>query len=340
MTLSTDMQVPEAAWLAHRYDPAQDSYQFRRIERSGRQQVPFLTDEHLGVETSPVVIRRQALADWDRAAGCQPHFIFHSAFCASTMLVQALDQPGIAAGLSEPVLLNDLIGWRRRGADPRQMGEVAADMLALMARPFVKGERTVIKPSNIVNPIIPALMNLAPDSRAVLLYAPLEPFLLSVVRKGLWCRIWCRQLAKGYLVDRYLDFGFSPEELFLQTDLQIAALGWLAQQRHFAQIAAQMPDRVATLDSEALTRRPVDSVAAVLRHYRLPVPDRDVLAGQPALHRDSKSGDAFSAGQRQRDQDTARMAHRDEIGTVLEWASTITAAQNIPLELPNALNFG
>ena len=69
-----------------------------------------------GKKPNPVVIRREEAA---RLLGEQApiHFIFHSAFCASTMLVRALDVPGSAMGISEPVILNDMVGWRRRGAE-------------------------------------------------------------------------------------------------------------------------------------------------------------------------------------------------------------------------------
>ena len=76
----------------------------------------FATDDYLGKEDQPVVIGREEAA---ALLGAQApiHFIFHSAFCASTMLVRALDVPGSAMGISEPVILNDMVGWRRRGAE-------------------------------------------------------------------------------------------------------------------------------------------------------------------------------------------------------------------------------
>ena len=52
---------------------------------------------YLGKEEKPVVIRREdaaALLDG------QAPVVFHSAFCASTMLVRAIDLPGSAMGIS------------------------------------------------------------------------------------------------------------------------------------------------------------------------------------------------------------------------------------------------
>lgn len=326
--------VGDAAWLAHRYDPGHDAFHFRTVPRAARGRIPFLTDEYLGGPGEPVVIRR---AESDDAPRAPLHFLFHSAYCASTMLVQALDQPGIASSLSEPVLLNDMVGWRRRGADPREHGRVMAGALALLGRPFTPGEAMVVKPSNIFNPLMRGAMMLRPDARAILLYAPLRAFLLSVARKGLGCRLWCRELLENYLADGFVHLGFDARDYFRQSDLQVAAVGWLAQQQAFAALAAWAPDRIATLDSETLTREPTAAVAAAMRHYDLAV-DAARIAGQPALARNSKSGADFGPGERQRDLAAAEAAYGEEIDQVMRWGEVIAEQANIPFTLPRALS--
>lgn len=328
--------MSDSEWLAHRYDPGHDAFHFRRVGRTQRADVPFLTDLHLGEEKSPVVLRR---ADCRTAAeGRSPplHFLFHSAYCASTMLVQALDQPGIAASLSEPVLLNDMVGWRRRGASPRDHGAVMDDALAMLGRGFTAGEAVIVKPSNIFNPLARGALTLRPQARAILLHAPLRDFLLSVARKGMWCRLWCRELLEGYLADGYVQLGFEARDYFRQSDLQVAAVGWLAQQQAFAALLAWAPDRIASLDSETLTRAPVAAVAAAMDHLKL-AGDRAAVADHPALGRNSKSGAPFAAGERQRDLAAAEAAYGEEIVQVVGWAEAVAAQAGIPLALPAPL---
>jgi len=89
----------DAAWLAHRYDPGHDAVHFRAVPREQRASVPFLTDLHLGEEASPVVLRRDDCRTAAQAVRAPIHFLFHSAYCASTMLAQALDQQGQVGGL-------------------------------------------------------------------------------------------------------------------------------------------------------------------------------------------------------------------------------------------------
>jgi hypothetical protein len=320
--------LSNAEWLAHRYDPTGDAFHFRHVPRRRHAEVPFLTDECLG-EAKQVEPVARALAAPAAPAGTL-HFIFHSAFCASTMLVRALDTPGSAMGLSEPVALNDLVGWRRRGAEPEAYGRVLADTLGQLARPFRPGEPVVVKPSNILNPLAGAILSLRPEARAILLYAPLPVFLASVARKGLWCRLWARELLEGQLRDGIVHLGFEPGDFFRQSDLQVAAVGWLAQQALFARLTASFPGRVVTLDSQRLTEAPAATAAAVARHFQLEVDD-STLDHHPAIRRDSKSGASFTTGQRARDQADAQLAYRDELEKVEIWARSVAANAGVEL---------
>lgn len=325
--------LADAEWLAHRYDPREDAFQYRHVPRAHHRAVPFLTDEYLGGEVTPMVVRRR---DATLAAVPGPiHFVFHSAYCASTMLLRALDVSGSAMGLSEPVVLNDLVGWRRRGGDPARLDELLDAMLRQLARPFAPGEAIVVKPSNVFNGLAARVLALRPDARAVLLYAPLPEFLLSVARKGLWCRLWVRELLEGMLHEGLVDLGFAPGDFFRQSDLQVAAVGWLAQQALFGRLAGQLgPTRVATLDSETLTRHPAATVARVARHLGLPAAPYD---DHPALARNSKSGGAFVAGERQDDQLRARQAYGEEIDMVVTWAGAVAKQAGVATVLPYPL---
>jgi hypothetical protein len=101
--------------------------------------------------------------------------------------------------------------------------------LLLLGRPIAAGEAMVVKPANIFNPLLPALRAMRPDAPLLLLHAPLETFLGSVARKGLDGRLWVRELMwKLISLGQARRFGYSDEELYRQSDLQVAALGWLA----------------------------------------------------------------------------------------------------------------
>ncbi len=295
-----------------------------------------MTDEYLAEHPLAALDRTAAVAASRHGQG-ELHFILHSAFCASTLLCRALSHPGMAMGLSEPTIFNDIVGIRRRGeSSPAQIARLLDDAMALTARAW-PGDRTVIvKPSNILNPMADALLALRSQSRAVLLYAPLPTFLASVARKGMWCRLWARELIEGYLIDGVADLGFTPQELFRQTDLQIAAIGWLAQHRLFHRLIDKYgAGRVLPLSSETLLAAPDMAVPTIGRHFGFDLSDADVqsIAASPAFRRHSKFGHDFDAGARAAEQAAAQAAHADELEKVGAWAAAVAEANGIPLTL-------
>lgn len=323
----------DAHWLAHRYDDSADQIRFVRLTRAEHAQMPFLTDEYLGDRAAIAVDRGRAVAD--ALAPGPVHFIFHSAFCCSTMLARALDVPGVAMALSEPVLLNDIIGWRHRQRPAGQQVAALLDQaLALLARPWGRAEAVVIKPSNLLNPLAPAMLALRPEAHAVLLRAPLKAFLGSIARKGLWGRLWVRDLLVKYLREAgVMEFGLGPEELLQLSDLQVAALGWLAQERIFAGLQQRLPGRVRMLDSDVLMADPATALQAVAEamHLRLAAARIDAIVAGPAFTRHSKSGGRFDAAARAAERDSGLLLHAEEISMVLGWAQQLAQTAGIPL---------
>ncbi|PZQ61229.1 MAG: hypothetical protein DI544_06585 [Sphingomonas taxi] len=329
----------DAQWLAHRYDPGRDAFHFLQVTREAHRGATFLTDDYLPAGLPAAVLqRREALA---RATPPAPlHWIVHSAFCCSTLLARALDVPGHAMSLSEPAVLNDLTGWRRRGEPGPDLATVVDDTLTLLGRPFSGGEAVVVKPSTIANGLMPAMLALRADSTAVLLYAPLPTFLASIAKKELEGRLWVRTLLAGMLDDGLASFGYSTREHFAHTDLQVAALAWLGQQALFADLVRRYgPGRVRTLDSATLMQHPRAALAelAMLFGLRLPSATLDAIVAGPAFNRHSKSGAAFDATARAAEHRSAADTHAREIAVVLRWAEQAAAAFGIAPDAPAPL---
>lgn len=339
--MSSPVSPPQdPTWLAHRYDPTGDRIHFVPVSREQHRAATFLTDEYLPQASTPTVIARQSAV----AVAAPPgpvHFIFHSAFCCSTLLVRALDREGLAMGLSEPVILNDIIGWRHRApVEARHVAALLDQSLKLLARPFQNGESIVIKPSNLVNVLAPAILALRPDARALLLHAPLEAFLGSIARKGLWGRLWVRDLYLKLLRENFADFGMNRNEQLCLTDIQVAAVCWLAQHQLFSQLVERYgADRVRTLDSEQLMASPAATLSHLASHFRLPATAVAIaeIAEGPAFTRHSKSGASFSAADRAQERQAGLQAHTDEIGKVLIWAKELASRNGISLSLPAPL---
>jgi len=341
MALNPDIArvAQDPLWFAHRYDPGHDAVHFLRLPREVHRAATFITDEYLPSDAAKLVLHRPAVM----AAAAPPaplHFIFHSAFCCSTLLARAFDIEGVAMGLKEPPWFNDLFGWKQRGGTAREIAAGLDDGLKLLARPFAPGETVVIKPSNIANAFAPAMLTMRPHARALLLHAPLAAYLGSIVRKGMWGRLWVRDLLVKQLGDGLHDFGFGPADYLGQTDLQIAAMGWLAQHALFARMAKAFGQaRVRTLDSETLVAQPAETMRALAALFDLRLADAQVAAvvAGPAFATHSKFGQVFGAEARAAEQANTAALYRDEIDKVAAWTAAVAASAGVSMMPPAAL---
>jgi hypothetical protein len=340
MQSTSDLQaiVRHSDWLAHRFDPERDLIHYLPASREQRRAAVFLTDEYLAAAGKPVPVPRQA-AIAAAAREAPQRYVFHSAFCCSTLIANAFERPGLAMALKEPVLLNDLSGWRRRGAAMRDVGARLADALTLLGGNVPAGEALVVKPSNVVNAFAPAMMALRPEARALLVYAPLDTFVASIASKGMWGRLWVRDLWAKLDADGLCQLGFEPGAAMGWTDLQVAAMGWLAQHRLFAQMTERFGARVTTIDSVALLADPARFVSALARHFDLSMKPQITagIAAGPDFTRNAKTGERFGRDEREAIHAAARAANADEVEKVVAWTHAVAEANAIPLSLPAAL---
>jgi len=328
--------IGDGRWLAHRYDETNDQIQFRFVPREAQREMTFLTDFEIGDAPLAVFPRVDCLAEARKRELPTPRMIFHSAYCCSTMLARAFDIPGVSFSFKEPQILNDVSGLQLRRNDPRQVAAAMDIALLLLARPLGPGEVTVIKPSNLLNPLIPLVTAMRPGIMGLLLHAPLETFLASIARKGVEGRAWVRELMwkliRLGLVNR---FGFSDEDLYRQTDLQAGAVAWLAQHALFAD-AAKAHDGYRTLDSEVLLERPPDCIAELGTLFELELDPSEVISG-PAFRTHSKDRSQYSGERRAEEVERGRLVHAREIEIVLTWAKQLAQHADIPLKLPSSL---
>lgn len=328
--------VENPDWIPHTYDMAGDNLVFVNLPREARSELMFLSDEHFKGEfrrlNAPVRAVATAAAQVPQAP---VHFIFHTSFCCSTLLAKALDVPGVAGAMKEPDVLINVANRLVRSDDPanRQRLEL---VLRLLERPFAPGEAVVVKPTNFANRLVEPLLSMRPDSRAVLLYSGLDTFLRSLLKRGMWGRITGRKLYSRLAAWSPVDFGFTPGELFEQTDLQVAALAWLMQIQHFDAIASAFgPERVMVLDSATLLADPAAALDEVQQLFGLHLAESQVreIAGGPVFSRHSKFSDRdYSADERDRDHRDITDAHREELAMVVQWVKAIAAGLGLPMQ--------
>lgn len=333
MVKTFSLSLDDPAVLVHRYDESADAFHFIRLDRDTRRKTTFLSEENLPGDQTPVVVARKDVT-LKQYAGSPLHYIFHSGFCCSTLLARALDQTDMSTGLSEPMVLRDMSGYRQRSLDKDRAIAVLEQTLNLLARPFEAGEAVIAKPSCTVNGLADTLLAVRNNSRALFLYAPLRLFLNSIARKGITGRLWGRELFITTQKTAHVDLGFDDEQLFGQTDLQIAGLAWLAQNRIYEDLLTEHGgDRIASLDSETFLARGAESLARIGRLFALDMDEAraQAIADSAVFRRHSKFGDDFDASKRREEQAAGESAHADEIEKVAVWVETVAEGLNIPI---------
>lgn len=325
-------------WWPHRFDPVKGHVHFIRASRDDHRLAVFLTDEYLKDALNPrAVVFQDAVA---QAQQGPIHFIFHSAYCCSTLLARAFDLPGISMGLKEPQILNDLAGWRLRGAKPEHLANTMAGVLSILSRPFGDGEAVVAKPSNIVNGLAGLMLHVRPEARAIFLYAPLRDFLGSIARKGMWGRLWVRDLMVKQMQEGLINLGLEGEDYLRLTDLQAAAVGWLTQHALFTQVVAKFgASRIQTLNSVELMKNPELAMRNLNSHFGVGMDEEALQAvvHGPVFTKHSKLDEEFDAGAREAERLAGETQHADEIEKVYVWAEAVAKNAGIAFTLPAPL---
>ena len=335
MPLPLSTVVADPDWIPHAVDPGGANLTFVHVPRAARSDLTFLSDEHFKgqfpKETYPIGSVAGALDDLERRP---VHFIFHTSFCCSTLLAKALDVPGKTVSLREPDILLHLANRVIQSGDEASKAQI--DMVVrLLSRPYSPDEIVIVKPSNLANRLLAPILAGTRESRAILLYSDLPTLLRSLTKKGIWGRIFGRQVYRNLAGWTELKLGFGPVETFDQTDLQIAALAWLMHIHQFNQAASRLgPDRVMLLNSSDFLEDVPATLARVAGLFGLNLEDDAVraIAAGPVFAGHSKLFQAYSAEDRARDHSAADAAYGAEIEMVLKWIAAVADHAGMPLQ--------
>ena len=294
----------------------------------------FLSDEHFADNFQKVTHPAAAIASQLAEARQAPiHFIFHTAFCCSTLMLKAIDIPGRTLGLKEPDVLINLANCFIR-SDDQGNGERLDLVLHLLARPFEAGGEHHREADELRQPARDAGARSAsrqPRSSALLRRqaAPsLDP------EAGHVGTNWGRRLFRSAAAWASLHFGFSEEDTFVLTDLQALGLGWLLQMHHFSEVAHQMGDRVIMIDSADFLEGPGPTLQRVSDLFELELDELQIaeIVTGPAFARHSKFSDQdYGSEERAADQNAAEAAHSEELEMVVKWVEAVAAHLNVEL---------
>jgi len=200
-------------------------------------------------------------------------WIFHVAHCGSTLLARALDKVSANLVLREPLALRQLA----LAPDAERLKLVTA-MLSKRYRPDAP---TLVKANVPVNFLLPELVAIDPDARAIFLHLRLRDYLLAILRNDKH-RAWLRNVT-GQLSAHLGDLSALP-------DAERAASLWLAQMRAFQAAIALMP-QARSLDAEAFFAQPREIIARAAQQLEVEMTraEIDALVAGPLFSTYSKN---------------------------------------------------
>ncbi|HEY4126129.1 MAG TPA: hypothetical protein VGM36_16010 [Rhizomicrobium sp.] len=257
------------------------------------------------------------------------NFIWHTAFCCSTLIARCLDVEGENLALKEPQILILLAEAKRAGT---QRGSAAEAAFKLLARRHQPREQVLIKPTNAVNNLLPEATR-ATDGRMLFLYSDCKSFLISIAKKGEMGRIFARKLFGLFAADGHAPAKWPMQTLFELSDLQVAALVWHMQIAEFRR--SRDTARAAALNCDTFLANPHETLSRLNTFFdlNLAAAQLDAIASGPHLSRDAKDAtQSFSAERRAAEAGDIAKSLGNELDIVVEWS--FRACPETPRENP------
>jgi hypothetical protein len=271
------------------------------------------------------------------------NYIFHTAFCCSTLLSKALDVQGKTIVYREPVSLHQLATlkrWRHEYPDYDEAGWVRLLRLvaAFLSRSTTETEIPVIKPTDSCNNIVTDLLTLDAGTAGLLIYSDLESFLVSSLKTG-DRRSFTHKLLKRATVDAG-DTVLGEINTGGLSDARAAAFVWAVQMDMCKKALLRHATQLRSLDAATFLDDPRHTLAAITRHLGIDFTDSDIgniVDGDTMIfHSKTTGGSPYNAATRARENKASADLHRNEINDGLHWADSVLKLE-ADIELPHAL---
>ena len=324
--MNTEISAP--AWHLYDFNHALQQATLLQLGESDYRAASFLDQR---VEALAKQRRELPLHDLQDALGVEARparCIFHLGHCGSTLLSRALAASPNVLPLREPLTL------RRLASDPAAR-HLLPLVLAAHTRVFHPAQVAMIKASSVCNQLIEPVLRHHPDSRAILLYVPLETYLAGMLGK-FTSPVDLSAQAKSKLADWQAIPGTAP--LFVE-DLdttQLAVLAWLTSMYFLLAAIDSFPRQALLLDFEMLL---ADAEASLVHcasfmglGLELQRETAVILAAWPEISTSySKQPDLpYSAFNRRKTLQRGRSTRGDDIERGLSWARSLVSATAKP----------
>jgi hypothetical protein len=259
------------------------------------------------------------------------HYIFHAAFCCSTLLARYLELIPPCFVLKEPLFLTQMAVVRPRemeahndGAlEPREWTRLFDLCIRLLGRGYAAEDVVAIKVNDICNSLGEMLLTRDPASKAVFVTIGLKEFLLVLLKspeRRQWLRGRLLKARKDAAVIPELA-GFDPERM---SDAEGGAYLWSLNEALRARLCSLYPSRVLTVPGEEISERPHQAVLAAARHFGLPVSKglpKHIFSDATAARHAKDASRNYDACSRRKELKTLQKQIGAEADGGVEWAA-------------------
>ncbi len=219
----------------------------------------------------------------EKQSAREVHYIFHTAFCCSTLLARQLGSIPTFFVLKEPAVLDQIAELLYNPNNVRlcnsqfNIADILRVTMALLARTYSSNQVAVIKTSDYCLGIGGHLAHHNSNARVVFLSSPLRAFLLSVLKcpkRREWARIRLDQSA----INSTANIMTTRVPTETMTDGQVAASLWVLYRSLFERLRSTVdPTRIMSIDSDLVAAYPLVTLRDVTRFLGRPVSTKVLL---------------------------------------------------------------
>jgi len=201
----------------------------------------------------------------------QPNaYIFHTAFCGSTLMSQALDAAFQTLPVREPEVLGNLMMYLR---NPDKLSEDKdawyRRIMALLSRRYEEHEVPVIKANDYANPMMLAMIERQTQAPQLFMYTPLREFLAGCLKADNR-KQWIAQRYKNLLPAIHYRLGLGADFHIDENSYgELAALYWSFNIVLFNQAYRHAPESIRSLEFSAMLKNTPDAIKRCGKWFEL-----------------------------------------------------------------------
>ena len=203
----------------------------------------------------------------DQTAWHPSGLIFHTAFCGSTLMAQALDAVFNCLPLREPEVLGNVLFFIKSKTDESDIGEQTKlawleRVMRLLSRQYKPLQRVVIKANDYANPLMIDLLNWRSDLPILFMYTPLDEFLAGCLKA---------ENRRDWIRGRYKAIRNLETDIFHRGDIEsleddaygeMAAVYWAFNLALYYKARRLSTHSLRSLDFNAMLANPLESIQA------------------------------------------------------------------------------